>query len=119
MLTKINIFYYNSTLPKHGVGIIVRNNVNMIVHSRYADASENILLMNCTINDVHVILGSVYGPNTNQESFFEDLTAGLNSFPKVPVILGREWNTTKLAAPVRDNLDVIFLQDIPSLARTQ
>jgi len=112
-------FFYNSTLSRRGVGIIVRNNVNMIVHGQYADASENILLLNCTINDVHVILGSIYGPNTNHESFFEDLTAGINSLPRVPVILGGDWNTTNSAAPARDNLDVIFMQDIPSLARTQ
>jgi exonuclease III len=90
-----------------------------VILDTYKDANENIILIRCQINKCDVIIGSVYGPNTNNDSFFRDLHAGLENFRPAPIILGGDWNATNCMDPVPDNLDCFRMQDIPSLHRSR
>ena len=112
-------FVYNSTGSKRGVGILIKNNLDIIILDTYKDVNENIILLRCQLIKSEVIVGSVYGPNTNNDSFFRDLNTGLESFPRVPIILGGDWNATNSMDPLPDNPDCFMMQDIPSLHRSR
>ena len=111
-------FFFNSTRAKRGVGMLIKNNIDITVIDTFQDVDENILLMHCRLNNIEVILGTIYGPNDNNMEFFHNLTRGLNSFPKVPIMLGGDWNATMSALPVNQNLDIINMREIPSRHRT-
>jgi hypothetical protein len=62
-----------------------------------------------------VILGSVYGPNVTDLSFFEKLARGIkkmNPKQEIPKILGGDWNCTYSADPVSQNIDVLNMADL-------
>ena len=83
------------------------------------DTDENILIVNCKINNTSIILGSVYGPNLeDNRSFFNKIDEFLNRFKDTPVILGGDWNTTVSDLPPRENPDIFNMLTTPSRSRT-
>jgi len=84
---------YNSTRNKRGVGILIKNNLNLSEIARYTDQDENILLL--LLQDPtgnKLIVGSIYGPNSYDPDFFTNLSSGLNRLDQgtgnTPIILG-------------------------------
>ena len=72
------------------------------------DTDENILIVNCKIDNTNIILGSVYGPNVDDNrSFFNKIDEFLNRFKGTPVILGGDWNTTVSDLPPRENPEIL------------
>jgi len=106
--------FYNSSKAKRGVGILVKNSINITIINTFQDAEENILLLHCTLNNNEIVLGAIYGPNDNNMDFFRDLNRGLSSFPRIPIMLGGDWNATMSALPTNYNLDIVNMHEIPS-----
>jgi len=111
--------FSNSTSSKRGVCILIKNNIDLTVVNTYKDGNENIILLHCLLNKNDIILGAVYGPNTNNDSFFTDLDRGLSNLPRIPTILGGDWNATNCLDPVPNNLDCFSMAEIPSLHRSR
>ena len=122
-LFKLNFYklIVNSSKSKRGVGILIRNTLDFELLDIYRDRGENILLLNCKLNKVHLCLGAIYGPNTNNtaDEFFTDLATGLTRFQGIPTVIGGDWNATLSTAPVQSNLDVANMANIPSAMRSE
>jgi exonuclease III len=63
-------FFHNSTQSRRGVGILISKKLNYTVSHTWKDNNNNILALKLSINNVEVLLVSVYGPNINDMPFF-------------------------------------------------
>jgi hypothetical protein len=63
-------FFYNSTMNKRGVWILIKKSNNFSVHRRKDDPGENYLLLEVTLEGKKMVIGSIYGPNTHDQIFF-------------------------------------------------
>jgi exonuclease III len=120
---KLSAWYsviFNSTKNSRGVAILINRRLRHEILETLRDPQENILLLKVKINDSEIILGSVYGPNVDNNcgEFFEFLRQSLNNWPNIPRILGGDWNATLSNLPANNNPDVAFMRDIPSRIRT-
>ena len=64
-------FYSNSTMNRRGVAILIRNEFDFTLSDTYPDTDENILLISGLTSGRKILLGSIYGPNENNKTFFE------------------------------------------------
>jgi exonuclease III len=87
-------FIHNSTINSRGVGILISNKLNVSIHNTYKDIDCNILLLDLSIGRTRFTVGSVYGPNTDNEEFFTDISLMCERFGNRNVIIGGDWNTT-------------------------
>jgi exonuclease III len=111
--------YCHSSLNRRGVAILVRNDLDLQVLEEVRDLQENVLLMRVQLCNSVVLIGSVYGPNTNEFSFFDFLQRELNRFRGIPVVIGGDWNATYSNLPINVNPDVFSMRAVPSTARTE
>jgi hypothetical protein len=81
-------FYYNSTLNKRGVGILIKCGLQIEIIEQRNTEDENVLLLKTKIFGTEVILISIYGPNSGDQEFFNNLTNLVNTFHPLPVIIG-------------------------------
>jgi len=77
------------------------------------------LLLHASFEGKEIILGSLYGPNTNEERFFYNLNNHLQNLPCKIKILGGDMNLTLDPSNVNVNLDVLNMANIPSLFRSE
>jgi hypothetical protein len=81
-------FIFHSTLNRRGVGILINKSLNYSILDTYRDDQENILGIKCTISGCELWLISIYGPNTNDRSFFNSLGGLIDRCGGVPVVVG-------------------------------
>jgi exonuclease III len=112
-------FYFNSGRSKRGVGILIKNSLNYTITETFKDNSENILGLSLTIDSVPIKLISVYGPNTNDQTFFNDLRRVLQTNPLIPTIIGGDWNLTVSLDDSRFNIDTFNMAAPPSTFRSR
>jgi hypothetical protein len=67
-------FHYNSTKNKRGVGILIKSSLSLSITDEYRSQDENILALRATFRGTEVVLVSIYGPNSNDMAFFDNLT---------------------------------------------
>jgi hypothetical protein len=48
---------------------------------------ENYLLLRCKIDQKDILIGAVYGPNTNNVTFYRDLKEKIEGF-NIPTVIG-------------------------------
>ena len=53
-----------------GVAILIRNSAAPKFHSLFSDPNGRFLIISVTINDLHLLLVNVYGPNNDDPEFF-------------------------------------------------
>ena len=112
-------FLHNSTQSKRGVGILISTSLDCTIGQLYKDVQENILGVELSISEHNFLLVSIYGPNSNCNYFFQNLSACILQFPNHNVIIGGDWNLTHSTADVPDNIDVFRMTAPPSLARSR
>jgi hypothetical protein len=61
----------------------------------------------------------VYGPNTNDLTFYDFLQGTLSRWKELPAILGGDWNATFSNLPLDINPDVFSMRAVPSTVRTE
>jgi hypothetical protein len=89
-------FYHQSTLSSRGVGILISRKLQYKINTINGDNLNcNYLLLKLEIGDSHLIVGAIYGPNTDNEiNFFENLSDSIRSLNTNSIILGGDWNAT-------------------------
>jgi hypothetical protein len=100
------------------VAVLIRNELDIQVLEEMRDNQENALLMRVTIRDEQLLIGAVYGPNTNEFAVYDFLQGILNRCRGIPVVLGGDWNATLSNLPLNVNPDVFSMRAVPSTART-
>ena len=109
---------HNSTQSRRGVAILLRNDLAVEVLEEVRDNQENILLLKVRIDNADLLIGAIYGPNTNDFTFFNFLYAALERFRDLPLLLGGDWNATFSDLPVERNPDIFSMRAVPSTRRT-
>jgi len=108
--------YYNSSMNKRGVGILLKCGLHFSEIDRKADPGENYLaILIENTEGKKMIVVSIYGPNTHNQQFFTALCADVASLGDYPVIKAGDWNCTYDTAPVAANIDCFNMADVPNL----
>ena len=112
--------HFNSRSNSRGVAILFNNDLVHEVLDTYADPQENILLLRTKVNNFEMIIGSIYGPNLDIGCavFFDLICTKINSWGRLPCVIGGDWNATYSNLPLNENLDVLFMRNIPSRVRS-
>ncbi len=111
--------YYHSSMNRRGVAILIKNDLDLQVLEEFRDTEENGIILRVRLRGIELLIGSVYGPNTNQFLLYDFLQASLNRWRGLPAVLGGDWNTTFSNLPVNTNPDVFSMRAEPSAARTE
>ena len=111
-------FYHNSKRSSRGVGILISKKLNYKVNNQMSDFEDNYLLLDITITDYRLIIGAIYGPNSNDPNFYNNLNTDLKFFNCSTIILGGDWNATWDTSVVQNNLDVLNMVSLPSKFRS-
>jgi hypothetical protein len=61
---------------------------------------------------------SIYGPNINENLFFDNLQVFLGNVQEDPAVFGGDWNATVCTLNNRDNLDTLNMVAPPSNFRS-
>ncbi len=112
-------FFHNSKGPSRGVGILISKKLDYRINNIHRDGEDNYLLLNVTISNYSLIIGSIYGPNNNNSLFYEQLDRELDTTRGIPVILGGDWNATWDCSDANVNQDVFNMVSIPSRTRSE
>jgi len=114
-------FYHNSCSSLRGVGILLSKKYidsDFSILQVVRDVSCNILCLHVEIKGQQIILCSVYGPNKDTDlDFYQDLINILRPFD-CPLILGGDWNATMDISDANVNLDIVNMQNVPSVRRS-
>jgi exonuclease III len=100
-------FHFNSSSRNRGVGILIACDFVGNIANTFHDSCSNILGLVITTDSCIFSLCSVYGPNTNDESFYNSLSSYIDTLGDAPVVIGGDWNATYSQAQSCNNLDVI------------
>jgi exonuclease III len=111
--------YHNSTRNKRGVGILIDKNLDYNVIDSYKDPDENILGLRISVNEYVLWIVSIYGPNTNDVNFFENIRNLVIGAGTDPVVIGGDWNATVCCINSHDNIDTLYMAAPPSIFRSQ
>ncbi len=99
---------------KRGVGILIKQNLNLTVLQEERDPDDNFLALRVSSGGKELIIGSVYGPNNHNPAFFDRLHTILSRLGNLPVIIGGDWNCTYSALPIPDYPDIINMRSLPN-----
>ena len=114
------ISYFNSSMNRRGVGILLKNACSFLVLSEARDPGENCLFLRIktTGTDIEFVVGSVYGPNRYEPAFFAWIRNYLSTLGNTPVVIGGDWNCTYCKSAANINPDVINMNNIPNRRHT-
>jgi len=110
-------FIHNSKGSSRGVGILLKNSLSYTVNNTIFDFEDNYILLDLNISGCRFVLGSVYGPNRDENEFFDNLKLDLRNLKQEKIIIGGDWNSTWDSSPVPQNIDVLNMVNIPSRRR--
>jgi len=107
---------FNSTQNKRGVGILIKNTCDISDINVIRDTSENYILALLQHNTTgsRIIVGSIYGPNSNNPEFFAQLEADLRKLGNYPIVIGGDWNCTVSSLQANLNPDCLDMAEIPN-----
>jgi hypothetical protein len=95
------------------VCIAINRNRDIEIISELKDVvSENYLLVKCKIDGREMLIGGVYGPNTNNVVFYRELISTVKRV-NLPTILGGDFNTVLDGNRGVENLDLEDRDNIP------
>jgi hypothetical protein len=112
-------FHFNSSRNKRGVGILIKISWQTDILESVLNPDENFLLLRVRLRGKEVVLGSIYGPNSNDPQFFENLKTALARFNDIPIICGGDWNCTFSSSPLLENIDCHKMSRLPNLMHSR
>jgi len=110
--------FFNSTGPRRGVGILVSKQLDYTVDFVMKDKTENIIGVFLSFGQEKVGLIGIYGPNTNDMNFFQDLDKMLERGKDYTLVLGGDWNLTYSTGTGTENIDIFNMNNAPSQVRS-
>jgi hypothetical protein len=110
--------FINSKISSRGVGILISKKLPYIVHREYTDNNCNFIILDISIHGKRLTIGSVYGPNHDDELFFTNLGNDIGNIGNGCVVLGGDWNTTIDGSYGNKNLDILNMAAVPSRRRS-
>ena len=89
-----------------------RNRDIEIIDTIKDTVTENYLLIRCKVDGYEMLIGGVYGPNTNNRGFYRDLIGKINRIG-LPTIIGGDFNTVLDGNQGVENIDLEDRDNIP------
>ena len=112
--------FFNSTMSKRGVGILIKKEVDFKVLRTFSSVCENVLILDITINNFRLSLLSVYGPpESSNRDFFAQVKNKIIDIGNDYFILGGDLNaiatlTPPSLTPELGNLDAYCMAALPN-----
>ena len=88
----------SSTLTSNsrGTSILINNTFEYSLGNIIKDEKGNYVIIELMLpNENNIIIGTVYGPNNDDEVFYSELDKAISSFNNPVIILGGDWNSTR------------------------
>jgi hypothetical protein len=95
-------------MNRRGVGILVAADMPGELENVTRDDEQNLLAVTYNSGNGKIRLVSIYGPNTNDFTFYESLNNYLSADPMIPVIIGGDWNCTYSCEGRENNIDIFW-----------
>lgn len=86
------LFYTSYLAFARGAVIWVRSGTQFAVVEQRVDTNGRYVLVHGTLDGRHIVLGSVYAPNSEQDKFLEVLTNTLTGWEGYPWVIGGDFN---------------------------
>ena len=83
--------HYNS--KQRGVCILINKRISFIHNATITDPEGRFIIINISINNKPVTICSIYGPNSDDPSFFHTFFSSILNLSNCPVIIGGDFNT--------------------------
>jgi exonuclease III len=109
-----NDLHHHSTGNGRGVAILIAMSLNIVINREWRDQAENAMVMDVTLGNYTVTLGSIYGPNNTGREFYRFLNQAITESTGRYKIIGGDWNTVLDPQPILQNIDVINMVSIPN-----
>ena len=85
--------YYSSfTSQSRGVAIFFNNNFEFKIHNTNTDQNGNRLILDIEIEKHRISLAVIYGPNTDDPDFYNNLQRSLTNIGNRNIIITGDWN---------------------------
>ncbi len=111
-------FFHNSSKNSRKVGILIAYNLDTNIVFTNKDEDENILHLVVSVQGHVFNLLSVYGPNRDIRTFYNNVASYLKPYSHYPSILGGDWNATMCSDDSNSNIDTLNMASPPvSLVR--
>jgi len=111
--------YFNSTRSARGVGILIATELEYNIENTCADRNENIIVMRINVGGHTCTVGAVYGPNSRDPEFFNELTNYITDLGSDRIILGGDWNCVPNVTPIQVNLDCLNMINLPNPGQSE
>ena len=87
-----NIIYSHGDSRSRGVAILIKNDLSHEVHSIKSDNKGRYIILDFSINQVRLTQATIYGPNSDDQDFFNEFIDSIESIPNDNRIIGGDWN---------------------------
>ena len=87
-----DIYYSHGTNVARGTCILIKKNLNRIIHDATTDTNGRYTILDIEIGNGRFTLASIYGPNSDDSDFFLDLVSTIENIENDNRILGGDWN---------------------------
>lgn len=84
--------FCSHTTNSRGVAILFQNSFQYEILKELHDESGNFLIISIKVHDLKFTLAVVYGPNSDNPTFIDNLQQKIESFGNSSVIVGGDWN---------------------------
>lgn len=82
---------YNS--KQRGVCILINKRIRFTHNTTITDPEGRFIIINISINNNPITIVCIYGPNSDDSSFFHNLFSSISNLSFCPVIIGGDFNT--------------------------
>ena len=90
--------FFSSTLSSNsrGTSILINNTFEFNIGNIRRDEEGNYIILELLLpHDNNIAIGSVYGPNSDNKIFYQELDQIVTSFSNPMIIIGGDWNSTR------------------------
>ena len=85
-------FFSSFNSRSRGVAIFFNNNFEFKIHNFVSDMGGNFIIIDLEMNDNRVTFVSLYGPNKDEPTFYENLKKRINNYKNHNIIIVGDWN---------------------------
>lgn len=83
--------HYNT--KQRGVCILINKKISYVHNTTITDPEGRFVIINITINNYSLTIGNLYGPNTDDPSFFQNFFSSISNLSNCPIIIAGDFNT--------------------------
>ena len=100
--------FYNSSKSKRGVCILYKANLDIEVRNVFKSPCENLILLDCLLNNTPITIGSAYGPTyIDNPIFITEVKSEIVKLGNKSFIIAGDFNCIQNMIPlIRDKSDI-------------